>query len=159
MIFVTVGGQIPFDRLIRAVDDWAGVSGRSDVFAQIGPTDYQPKNLQYADFLSPDEFREKVQSAELTVAHAGMGSILTALELSRPILVLPRRGHLRETRNDHQYGTAMRLKERGLIEVAMDTEELTERLDAIEPGGVRESISDRASPRLIETLRSFIEGS
>ncbi len=159
MIFVTVGGQIPFDRLVRAVDDWAGERERSDVFAQIGGTDFQPENLEYTDFLSPDEFRAKVQSADLTVAHAGMGSILTALELSKPILVLPRRGHLRETRNDHQYGTAKRLRERGLIEVAMDTEELSERLDAIEPGRVREPISDCASAQLIETLRSFIEGS
>ncbi len=35
MIFVTVGEQLPFDRLVRAVDEWAAASGK-EVFAQIG---------------------------------------------------------------------------------------------------------------------------
>jgi hypothetical protein len=33
MIFVTVGTQGQFDRLIRTVDEWAGGHGRTDVFA------------------------------------------------------------------------------------------------------------------------------
>lgn len=38
MIFVTVGTQVQFDRLIRTVDEWAGARARSDIFAQIGPS-------------------------------------------------------------------------------------------------------------------------
>ena len=37
MIFVTVGTQLAFDRMIKAVDEWAGARGRTDVFAQVGP--------------------------------------------------------------------------------------------------------------------------
>lgn len=36
MIFVTVGHQTPFDRLIRLVDRWAEENMRHDLFAQIG---------------------------------------------------------------------------------------------------------------------------
>jgi len=36
MIFVTVGAQMAFDRLIRAVDAWAGVHPAVSVFGQIG---------------------------------------------------------------------------------------------------------------------------
>ena len=57
MIFVAVGTQLPFDRLIRSVDQWAGRS-RHEVFAQIGPADYVPRNMPYARFISPDAYRE-----------------------------------------------------------------------------------------------------
>ena len=39
MIFVTVGTDSPFDRLMQVVDEWAAASGRTDVFAQIGEGD------------------------------------------------------------------------------------------------------------------------
>ena len=42
MIFVTVGAQMPFDRMCKAVDAWAAKRGRSDVFAQIGETEWRP---------------------------------------------------------------------------------------------------------------------
>jgi UDP-N-acetylglucosamine transferase subunit ALG13 len=158
LIFVTVGGQIPFERLVRSVDEWAGERGRSDVFAQIAESDYRPRYIEFAEFLSPQEFRSRVEDAQSIVAHAGMGSILTALEFGKPILVMPRRGHLHETRNDHQYGTAERLKARKLVEVALDEAELRQHLDALMPVGEREPISPNANPDLIAALRGFIEG-
>ena len=111
MILVTVGAQMPFDRLVRTVDDWAGRAGRSDVFAQIGHTRWRPRHLQWTAFIEPDEFRARAREAAVLVAHAGTGSILTALELGRPILVMPRRADLRETRNDHQIATATRFRD------------------------------------------------
>ena len=42
MIFVTVGGQTPFDRLVRTVDNWALQHACSDAFAQIGDTAWRP---------------------------------------------------------------------------------------------------------------------
>ena len=85
-----------------------------------------------------------------------MGSILTALTSGKPILVMPRRGDLRETRNDHQVATAERFRALGRVAVAMDERELPERLDAIETLAASEPITDQASQRLIKTLRRFI---
>ena len=48
MIFITVGTDLPFDRMIRALDDWAGASGRRDIFAQIGEGGWEPKNIEFA---------------------------------------------------------------------------------------------------------------
>lgn len=36
MIFVTVGTQMPFDRLVEAVDQWASTRDRVNVFARSG---------------------------------------------------------------------------------------------------------------------------
>lgn len=156
VILVTVGAQMPFDRLIRAVDAWAAETGRTDVFAQIGPGAWQPRHIEWTDFLSPADFRARVQRASLLVAHAGMGSILTALELGRPILVMPRRGDLMETRNDHQVATAVQFEKQGRVAVAMDEKALVQRLSTmdIRPGGA--PISRHASPSLIHAIRSFI---
>lgn len=156
MIFVTVGAQMPFDRLIRAVDEWAGLRSRSDVFAQIGPSSFRPKHLKASRFVDPLQFREYVESADTIVAHAGMGSIITALELGKPIVVMPRREDLRETRNDHQVATAKHFGKHGLVFVASEKEKLFERLDNIEGLCARTQIDAQASSQLISALRTFI---
>lgn len=149
---------MPFDRLVRAVDDWAGRRGRTDVFAQIGPTELRPRHIDWARFLQPPEFRSKASGASLIVAHAGMGSILTALELGKPIVVMPRRGDLGETRNDHQVATVARFRERPGIAAVLDESELAARLDALSFDAAPRSIGNSASVELIETLRRFIAG-
>lgn len=157
-MFVTVGAQMPFDRMVRAVDEWAAARGRGDVLAQIGPTDWRPSHIRWMGFMDPADFRRTVENARVVVAHAGMGSIITALELGKPILVMPRRGDLRETRNDHQVATAKRFLEQGRVAVAFDEEELSQRLDEIDALAPGERIPSHASQRLIATIRSFIEG-
>jgi UDP-N-acetylglucosamine transferase subunit ALG13 len=157
MIFVTVGSQMAFDRLIKAVDQWAAQSGRSDLFAQIGPSDFIPRHMEWTKELRPAEFRKRLMDATAIVAHAGMGTILSALELGKPLLVMPRRGDLRETRNDHQIATAKRFEEQGRLAVAYDEAALSEKLDhlaLLKPG---KPIDHRASPELLQRLRNFVD--
>lgn len=158
MIFVTVGAQMPFERLIAGVDAWAAQRGRDDVFAQIGPTDAAPRRIAWERFLDPPEFRRRLIESEAIVAHAGMGTILTALEHAKPILVMPRLGRLRETRNDHQVATAERFLQMGRVAVAMDETELPDALDNLLTTPAGERISPWASPALLETIRRFIRG-
>ena len=182
MIFVTVGAQMPFDRLIEAVDRWAARAGYGNVFAQIGPGRYQPRHMRFVSFLDPPGFRSIVRDARLIVAHAGMGSIISAMECGKPILVMPRRGDLAETRNDHQLATAARFSEMGLVSVALDAGELERKLTTFARGGstaaappARCRLSDgrcalsegdacgldmqnAACARLIQGLRDFIHG-
>jgi UDP-N-acetylglucosamine transferase subunit ALG13 len=157
MIFVTVGTQGRFDRLVRAVDEWAGGRGRTDVFAQIGPSDFCPKHIPTKQFIDPAEFRYHVDSANLVVAHAGMGSIITALELGKPIMVMPRRASLGEHRNDHQVATAKRFAEQGRIMVAFNEKELVDKLDQLKSFGDAAPLGAKASPHLIATIRTFIK--
>jgi UDP-N-acetylglucosamine transferase subunit ALG13 len=157
VILVTVGAQMPFDRMVRAVDEWAGARGRRDVFAQIGETEYRPRHIEWTPFIEPDEFRHRVAESDVLVAHAGMGSILTALEAGKAILVMPRRGDLRETRNDHQVATAKRFLELGKVSVAFDESELAERLDNLDQLAGAGRIGPHASERLLHALRSFID--
>jgi UDP-N-acetylglucosamine transferase subunit ALG13 len=158
MIFVTVGTQGPFDRLVRTVDDWAGSRGRSDVFAQIGQSEYRPKHIAASRFLDPSEFRSRIEGAELVVAHAGMGSIMTALEHGKAIIVMPRLADLHEQRNDHQLATANYFALQGRIVVALNERELVQKLDRPIAICAGEPVRNQASPELIETIRAFLNG-
>ena len=149
---------MPFDRMVRCVDDWAAAQGRRDVVAQIGPTRWRPRSIEWTEFLSPTRFLEHVKRANVIVAHAGMGSILTALQFGKPIVIMPRRGDLAETRNDHQVATARRFADRPGIAVAMDETELPGMLDRLDSLVAGEPISDYASPGLLDAIRAFIHG-
>jgi len=158
VIFVTVGAQMPFDRMCQAVDQWASKRKRSDVFAQIGTTDWRPTTIAWTAMIEPPAFKKAMQECSVVVAHAGMGSILTALQYGKPILVMPRRGDLRETRNDHQIATAKRFKELGRVAVAFDEAELERELDRLGELRATERISPWASDGLLDAVRSFVFG-
>lgn len=158
MIFATVGSQMPFDRLMEALDKWAGKSTQSmPILAQTGATKFRPKNMRAVESLSPAEFRDAVQAATVIVAHAGMGSVLTALEFGKPLVVLPRLGSKQETRNDHQVATARWLATKPGIFVAMDDAELEGAINrARTQASQSDAISPFATPALIDALKTFI---
>lgn len=123
MIFITVGTQLPFDRMIESLDDWSRKSG-AKVFAQIGESDFEPKHMSFQKFISPAKAEELFESSSLVIAHAGMGSILTALKYQKPIVVMPRKALLGEHRNEHQSATAEWVKDLCGVYVASDEVEL-----------------------------------
>lgn len=155
-IFVTVGAQMPFDRLIKAVDYWAEARRGLQIFAQIGSGSYEPKNMRAAEFVEPERFYERVRWSDLMVSHAGMGSILTALQHGKPIIVLPRQGRLKETRNDHQLASASRFARFANVAVAQDEKDLQRLLDTANPAGERQVIAAQASDELLGAVRDFI---
>ena len=157
MIFVTVGAQMSFDRMIAWVDEWAMSENRNDVVAQIGPSDFEPRTLKVLPFMAPPEYRERMASADAIIAHAGMGSILNALELAKPIVVIPRLSRLGETRNDHQVGTAKRLSEEGLVLTANTPGRLAEQMRALTGRSLLQPIGAHAQDSLLTRLRDFAE--
>ncbi len=159
MIFVTVGSQMPFDRLVRAVDDWVGEHGESEVFAQIGDSEYRPVNMRWTRHLDPDAFQDQVLAADVIVGHAGTGTILEALRLGKPVVVLPRRGHLMETRDDHQLATADAFASTQGIYVVDTLEDLRTRLDLTGDLATEQPASPHAPECLLATLRQFVSRS
>ena len=70
MIFVTVGSRnYPFDRLFKKLDELYEKGVLTDsMFAQIGTSTYKPKHYEYKDFISQEEFLEKVKEADIVVS-------------------------------------------------------------------------------------------
>lgn len=156
MIFVTVGTDLPFDRMVKVVDAWAAERGRTDVFAQIGVGGWRPKSISFAEALSPVEFKQRFVAARVIVGHAGMGTILSALHHGKPILVMPKKASLKEQRNEHQLATARRMMKMGNVAVAFDERELREKLDQLDDLIPKERIASTASGPLIEEIRRFV---
>lgn len=158
MIFLTVGTVMPFDRLVQAVDDAvaAGVIV-TPVFAQIGETSLRPKNMEYAAVLDKHDFDRKVGEAEYLISHAGMGSITTALERNKRLLVMPRRKQFHEHVNDHQVATARKFSALGHVLVAYDAGEMPRRLQEIVSftPAPRVSQADRVAGRIMQFLEQI----
>ena len=136
MIVLTVGGQLPFDRLVAMADKAVGASGEGG-FAQIGAGDVIPAHMDHARFLPKDAFFARARAARLLIGHAGIGTILTALEAGKPLLMMARQAALGEHRNDHQRATLVRFAEvPGIYPFAAASElaELLVRKDLVAPG-------------------------
>lgn len=159
MIFITVGTDQPFDRMLRVIDRWAGESGRKDLFAQIGEGGWQPRHIPFVEFLEPPEFKRRFAEATLVIGHAGMGTILSALLHGKPILVMPKKASLGEHRNEHQTATAKRMMELGNVNVAFDEAEMRAMLDRVDELRPRHPIAAHASGGLVDGIRDFIHRS
>lgn len=155
MIFATIGTQLPFDRLISMLDELAPLLDE-EVVAQVNHGAYQPRNIKTVDFLSPDEFSRLFRQARLVVAHAGMGTILSALQQRKPIIIFPRSAVLGEHRNEHQMATAAKMREQGWVYVATDKAELKSMLLSSDLHPLR-TIDGTASQSLIQSITDFIE--
>jgi len=124
VIFVTVGSQLPFDRLVKAMDVWAGLNKEIKVVVQTGETDFIAKHCHIKNYIEPVEWEKLLQEAELVIAHAGMGTILKCIDNHKPLVILPRKWKLGEIRNDHQLATVKYFENISGICIANDTEKL-----------------------------------
>lgn len=155
MIFVTIGTQFPFDRLIKIIDELAPQLNE-EIIAQVYKCDFTPKNIKTVDFLAPDEFNPLFDKARLIVSHAGMGTILCAQQKDKPIIIFPRIAAMGEHRNEHQLATARKFKELGIVNVAMNEEELRVMLLSGKQTTLQH-IGTSASPSLIRSIEEFID--
>jgi UDP-N-acetylglucosamine transferase subunit ALG13 len=121
MIFLTVGTQFPFDRLVCAIDRIVGDGLICEkLFAQIGESSYRPRNFESVASLEKEMFDKYVKQASGIISHAGMGTITIALSNHKPLLVMPRLKRYHEVVNNHQVAIAKKFSELGYILVAYD---------------------------------------
>ncbi|THD82303.1 glycosyl transferase family 28 [Aliigemmobacter aestuarii] len=158
MIFATVGTQLPFDRLLLALDTWAALHLEVPVIAQTGQSSKTYTHLQTCAHLDQRAFADTFAAARVVVAHAGMGTILTALDLGKPLILMPRRADLGEHRNDHQQDTAAEMAQLSNVTVVQSSAALCVALDrALAAPRAVGDVPVAAEPKaLIEAVRSFI---
>lgn len=163
MIFATVGTQLPFDRLLNGLDAWAGTNAGLPVLAQSGETSSRFQNIRTVRNLPQSEFLASFKAARLIVAHAGMGTILSAAEMGKPVILMPRLARFREHRNDHQVDTAAEMSKLSNVTVVNDADELHAALDRavarnFEIDGPMDSSAVNELEPLIGAVRDFVWG-
>ena len=129
MIFLTVGTSFPFNRLVRAVET-AFTQGKieDEIFAQVGRGGYRPQCFNTVETLDKKDFDEYFKKSKAIIAHAGMGTIIMALDQNKPAMILPRLKEYGELVNDHQMATARRFEQLGHILAAYDIKTFMEKL-------------------------------
>jgi UDP-N-acetylglucosamine transferase subunit ALG13 len=161
VIFVTIGSMFPFDRLIRAMDGWAAANPGEELLAQTGDGAYEPRHMPWVRRLDQADFARTVAGARLVVAHAGMGSVITADQFGKPIVILPRLKEQGEHTTDHQLATAAWLRGKPGIHVADRDADLGPRIgDALEDarggGTLGPRFAAAASPEFLDRIRQYI---
>jgi beta-1,4-N-acetylglucosaminyltransferase len=132
MIFLTVGTQFPFDRLVKAVDEAAGMNGFDEqIVAQIGDSSYCPGNFQATASFEKVVFDRHFAMADGIISHAGMGTITMALDQRKPLLVMPRLKKYGEVVNDHQLAIARKFEQLCYILVAYEAEDLQAKINEL----------------------------
>ena len=161
MIFVTVGTAergIEFERLVREMDRVAAGLGE-DVLIQRGTVPYEPRHARHVRFVRFDEALRFFREADLIVGHAGAGTVLNALRLRKPIVIVPRRAAEGELdSDDHQVQLARQVEGAPGVRVVWEMDQLE--------GAVRDLLASRGSvprpsperARLIGAIREFLSG-
>lgn len=158
MIFASVGSVLPFDRFVKAIDDWAGQNPSEEVFVQIGEGEYEPRHAGFTRMMPHGEYRRRLEACDLFVAHVGMGSILQSLELRKQLLMLPRLAAQREHTTDHQLHTAARFRHVPGLLIVDDTDALKAAMTRLlkHPLEPADGLSPYAAGPLIDNVARYL---
>jgi len=156
VIFVVTGTQAPFDRLLSIIDKWAVSQNAYSIIAQTANSEINFKNMTCFSFMEPDIFNEYFNNADVIIGHAGIGTIIMALENKKKLVVFPRLVKYNEHRNDHQLHTASGFEKMGLINLAYNESDLLNYLNNIIDIPVKRKINKNAEKKLLEKISNFI---
>lgn len=157
MIFVTLGSQkFQFNRLLKEIDALIdnGVI-KEEVFAQIGASDYKPKNYKYKDFLDRDEFESYTSKCDLFITHGGTGAIIGAVKKGKKVIAVPRLAKYGEHVDDHQLQLLEQFQDMGIIETCVELEQLTDKYNKIQDIKMVPYVSNTET--IIDSIINFIE--
>jgi UDP-N-acetylglucosamine transferase subunit ALG13 len=118
----TYGFRRALDALARVLPEVS--APQAEILWQTGVTDASGLGIDARDKVPAKELHDAIVAADLVVAHAGIGSALTALDLGKAPVLLTRRQRHGEHVDDHQLMIAGELDRRGLA-VSRDPGDLT----------------------------------
>lgn len=125
LIFVTVGTQIPFDRLLKNIEKEIKQGNIKDkVIVQAGVTNFKSDKMEIINFLPMDEFKKIIKDAKIIICHGGVGTITDGLRNNKTIIACPRLKKYNEAKNDHQIQIVENFGNNGYIIPLLNPEDL-----------------------------------
>lgn len=156
MIFITLGSQkFQFNRLLEKIDKLIeeGII-TEQVFAQMGASDYHPLHYKACDFLDSDDFKKKIEEADMVITHGGSGAIMGAVKRGKKVIAVPRLAKYNEHVDDHQLQLIKEFEELGIIIACYDTKELGEIYQKTNTVKLKEYHTN--TDRMIESIEEFL---
>ena len=154
MIYVTLGTMfLDFPRLVRKMEEIARDTGE-EIIIQTGMGKTIPMACKHFNFKPRDEVLNVQREARVIVCHAGIGSVLDALQARRPFVVVPRLKKYDEHMNDHQIDLARAVESRGWGRMILNIEDLP--AACADPHPVPANYAP-AKARLISSIRELVD--
>lgn len=156
MIFVTLGSQkFQFNRLLIELDKLVEEKKIcNDIFAQIGYSDYKPKNYEFKEFLDREQFAEFMDKCDTVITHGGTGAIVGAVKRDKKVISVPRLAKFGEHVDDHQLQIIDQFTNMNFIVGVKDTNEIYEALELLKTMKFKKYISN--TENIINEIEKYI---
>lgn len=158
MIFVTLGTQDkPFKRLIKSVERQIELGNiTEDVIVQSGCTKYNSKfnNMKIINYMPIEDFNKYLDDARIIISHAGVGTILQALEKNKIVIAAARRKFYGEHVNNHQEQILENFSEDGYILPLKSFRKLNETLEKAKT--FKPNIFEKNNTKFIKSMKNEI---
>jgi UDP-N-acetylglucosamine transferase subunit ALG13 len=156
MIFLTIGSQkFQFNRLIRKIDELVAEKEITDnIVAQIGYSDYRPRNFNFKGFMEKEQFVDIISSSNLVITHGGTGAIINAIKHKKKVIAVPRLAKYNEHVDNHQTQILKQFGEMRYIVPCYKLNELSNKIKQIETTNLRIYTSN--TDKVIDDLSQFI---
>ena len=116
--FITVGnGEKSFSRLFINLEKFFELMPQP-IIAQCGNTEFKSPKVKTYKFMELGKFKEYISKSKLIICHAGMGTMMQAIQSNKIPVCVPRMAKHDEIINDHQVDIAKALgKQKKIIYV------------------------------------------
>ena len=131
LLLATVGATLSFDRMSEAVAALkaSGVINESVILqtgeaSRVTPATHGCDGLRITESLPFAEMQALLRDADIVICHGGTGSFITALRQGCRVIAMPRLFERGEHYDNHQFEIAKAFAARGLVEVALEADDL-----------------------------------
>jgi UDP-N-acetylglucosamine transferase subunit ALG13 len=158
MIFITLGSQkFQFNRLLKKIDELIDKKVVTDeVFAQIGYSDYSPRNYKCEQFLDREEFAKMQENSDTVITHGGTGAIINAVKKGKKVVAIARNCEFGEHVDNHQRQIVEQFVQTGMILGAFDVEELEQLINKLPNFQPKKYVSSR--DLILNDIGEYIKG-
>lgn len=156
MIFITLGSQkFQFNRLLIEIDRLVEEKKiNEEVFAQIGYSDYKPKNYKYKEFLDRDKFAEIMSRCNKVITHGGTGAIVGAVKRGKKVIAVPRLAKYGEHVDDHQLQIIEQFTEMNFILGVKEVDEIENKLMNLDEECFKDYVSN--TENIIKSIENYL---
>jgi UDP-N-acetylglucosamine transferase subunit ALG13 len=145
------------NRLIKLMDGLvAGGKLNMPVAAQIGQSDYEPKNFEFHRFLDKPEFDRFIAEAGLIITQGGVGAVMTALNYKKPVIIVPRLAKYGEHVDDHQREIALAFAKKGFVLCCDDGGNIEELINECKSRPFSEYVS--GTDNIARIINNYLDG-
>jgi UDP-N-acetylglucosamine transferase subunit ALG13 len=163
LLLATVGATLAFDRMSEAVAALkASGTITQNIVLQTGEgssvtaATHGMEGLRIVESLPFAEMQSLLRAADIVICHGGTGSFITALRQGCHVIAMPRLFERGEHYDNHQFEIAEAFAARGLVEVALETDDI---LAAIARAKAKVPVMATTDPAvLIEWLNRYLAG-